>query len=66
VVLGVTHGQAFIRYDGALATDGPKKYAADPHKSSVFVGTSPKRSPLQFTASIPSDTLLSLAKETSQ
>jgi hypothetical protein len=66
VVLGVTQGQAFIRYDGTPASEGPERWAADRPKSSLFVGTSPKRTPLQFTALIPSDTLLSLAKETSQ
>jgi hypothetical protein len=66
VLVGVTLAQAFIRYDGAQCTEGPEKYAADSPKSSVFVGTSPKRHPLLFQASIPSNTLLSLAKEISQ
>ena len=63
VMIGVTLGQAYIRYDGAHPSRGPEQFAADPPKSSVFVGTSPKRSPLGFTASIPSETLVSLAKE---
>jgi hypothetical protein len=62
VLIGVTLCQAFIRYDGAPLTEGPEAWAADRPKSSVFAGTSPKRSPLRFEASIPDDTLLSLAR----
>lgn len=66
VELGVTIGQAAIEYDGTPASAGPEKWAADRPKSSGFVGTSPKRSPLHFNASIPADTLLAIAKETSR
>jgi hypothetical protein len=50
VLVGQTIGQAYIRY-------------ADPPKSSVFVGTPAKRAAIQFTASLPAETLIALAKE---
>jgi hypothetical protein len=72
VLIGVTLCQALILYDGAKSTPPPyseefsAQRAAYPVKSSIFVGTSKNRNPLRFQASIPSDTLLSLAKEISQ
>jgi hypothetical protein len=72
VLIGVTLCQAFIRYDGAKFTGipSPEEFFAQrdahPYKSSVFVGTSKKQSPLVFVTSIPAGTLLSLAKEISR
>jgi hypothetical protein len=72
VPIGVTLGQAFIRYDGAKFTQipTPEEYAAQtaakPFKSSVFVGTRKTRSALHFDATIPSETLVSLARVLAQ
>jgi hypothetical protein len=72
VPIGVTLGTASIRYDGAKFTQipTPEEYAAQtaakPFKSSVFVGTRKTRSALHFEASIPSETLLSVARVLAQ
>lgn len=65
VVVGGALAQAFIRYDGAELSQGPEKYAADPFKSSVFVGKSTDGPGFRFSASMPGEMLVSLAKEIS-
>jgi hypothetical protein len=64
--LGITSGQVNIQFDGTPASAGPELWVADRPKDSNFAGTSSKRHPIYFDAVIPADTLLSLAKETSQ
>lgn len=62
IEVATSWGYASIRYDGAPWQDGPDALAKNPSKSSVF-GGAPRRSGLQFSASIPGEILLSTVKE---
>jgi len=65
VHIAISYGYATIRYDGAPWQDGPEALAKRPPKSVVF-GGAPRRSGLQFSASIPAEILLAIVKELKQ
>lgn len=61
ILVGPSHGSAFIRYDGKPFDTGPEASAAGQLKSSVFVAVNHPRSPLSISVSIYADTIQSIA-----